>query len=173
MNTGSLYLSVIGIALCGLFFASPSKTETVWNGETFGDWRFECGSPAEGLTQCALVQSIIDTVTNQTMVRLSFAQSAVDGTITASVLLPLGVELAENATVHYGVEKMSLPYRICVVDGCWARRSMAPDELRRELLSNLVFEGSRSCGDLVCGCGFNSVFEPDACDDFGQVIKAA
>jgi len=131
MNTGSLYLSVIGIALCGLFFASPSKTETVWNGETFGDWRFECGSPAEGLTQCALVQSIIDTVTNQTMVRLSFAQSAVDGTITASVLLPLGVELTENATVHYGVEKMSLPYRICVVDGCLARRSIAPDELRR------------------------------------------
>gem|GEM_PF-4860628 len=43
----------------------------------------------------------------------------------------------------------------------------------RELLSNLVFEGSRSCGDLVCGCGFNSVFEPDACDDFGQVVEAA
>ena len=42
-----------------------------------------------------------------------------------------------------------------------------------ELLSNLVFEGSRSCGDLVCGCGFNSVFEPDACDDFSEVIKAA
>ncbi len=42
-----------------------------------------------------------------------------------------------------------------------------------ELLSNLVFEGSQSCGDLVCGCGFNSVFEPDAGDDFGEVIKAA
>ena len=45
--------------------------------------------------------------------------------------------------------------------------------LGSELLSNLVFEGSRSCGDLVCGCGFNSVFEPDACDDFSEVIKAA
>ena len=45
--------------------------------------------------------------------------------------------------------------------------------LIKELLSNLVFEDSRSCGDLVCGCGFNSVFEPDACDDFGQVIEAA
>jgi invasion protein IalB len=131
MNTGSLYRSVIGIALCSLFFASPSKAETVWNGETFGDWRFECGSRAEGVTQCALVQSIIDTATNQTMVRLSFARSAIDGTVTASVLLPLGVELAENAKVHYGMEKMSLSYRICVLDGCLARRSVEPDELRR------------------------------------------
>jgi hypothetical protein len=40
------------------------------------------------------------------------------------------------------------------------------------LLSNLVFEGCWSCGDLV-GFGFNSVFEFDACDDFGEVVKAA
>ena len=42
-----------------------------------------------------------------------------------------------------------------------------------ELLSNLVFEGCRSCGDLVWVCGFNSVFERDAGDDFGEAIKAA
>ena len=42
-----------------------------------------------------------------------------------------------------------------------------------ELLSNLVFEGSRSCSDLVWVYGFNSVFEPDAGDDFSEVIKAA
>jgi hypothetical protein len=41
-----------------------------------------------------------------------------------------------------------------------------------ELLSNLVFEVCRSCGDLVGFGGFNSVFERDACDDFGQIIKA-
>jgi len=42
-----------------------------------------------------------------------------------------------------------------------------------ELLSNLVFEDFWSCGDLAVFSGFNSVFERDACDDFGQVIKAA
>jgi hypothetical protein len=42
-----------------------------------------------------------------------------------------------------------------------------------ELLSNLVFEGCRSCGDLAVVGGFNSVFERDAFDDFGEVIKAA
>ena len=41
-----------------------------------------------------------------------------------------------------------------------------------ELLSNLVFEGCWSCGDLV-GFGFNSVSEFDACDDFGAGVKAA
>ena len=42
-----------------------------------------------------------------------------------------------------------------------------------ELLSNLVFEACRSCGDLAVVCGFNSVFERNACDDFGEVVKAA
>ena len=42
-----------------------------------------------------------------------------------------------------------------------------------ELLSNLVFEGCWSCGDLVVVCSFNSVFERDACDDFREVVKAA
>ena len=51
--------------------------------------------------------------------------------------------------------------------------TLAERSKKYELLSNLVFEGSRSCGDLVCDCGFNSVFERDAYDDFSEVIKAA
>jgi len=35
-----------------------------------------------------------------------------------------------------------------------------------------VFEGFGSCGDLVWVCGFNFVFEHDAFDDFGKVVKA-
>ena len=46
-------------------------------------------------------------------------------------------------------------------------------ELRRELLSNLVFEFFWSCGDLAGFGDFNTVFERDAGDDFGQVVKAA
>ena len=42
-----------------------------------------------------------------------------------------------------------------------------------ELLSNLVFEVFGSCSDLVRVCGFNSVFECDAGNDFGEVVKAA
>ncbi len=42
-----------------------------------------------------------------------------------------------------------------------------------ELLSNLVFESFGSCSDLVGFGGFNSVFERDARDDFGEVVKAA
>ena len=45
--------------------------------------------------------------------------------------------------------------------------------LTRELLSNLVFESFWSCGDLALLGGFNSVFECDAGDDFGEVVKAA
>lgn len=131
MNTQSRYAFVMGVALCSLSLAKCVMADTIWNGEIFGDWRFECMAHAEGITQCALVQSIIDIETNQPVLRLSFARSVIDGSVTASVLLPLGVELTENATVYYGVEKMSLPYRICVVDGCLARITMAPDELRR------------------------------------------
>ena len=42
-----------------------------------------------------------------------------------------------------------------------------------ELLSNLVFEDCWSCGDLVRVGGFNSVFESNAGDDLGEIIKAA
>jgi hypothetical protein len=45
--------------------------------------------------------------------------------------------------------------------------------LNNELLSNLVFDACRSCGDLVVLCGLYSVFEFDACDNFGQIVKAA
>ena len=51
-----------------------------------------------------------------------------------------------------------------------------PNKMKRpltELLSNLVFEGCWSCGDLVGVCGFDSVFERDAGDDLGAIIKAA
>ena len=45
--------------------------------------------------------------------------------------------------------------------------------MKSELLSNLVFEDCWSCSDLVrFGC-FHSIFERDACDDFGEVVKAA
>ena len=40
-----------------------------------------------------------------------------------------------------------------------------------ELLSNLVFEDCWSCGDLVRVGGFNSVFESNAGDDLGDIIK--
>lgn len=36
-----------------------------------------------------------------------------------------------------------------------------------------MFERFGSCGDLVVFGGFNSVFEYGACDDFGEVVKAA
>lgn len=44
---------------------------------------------------------------------------------------------------------------------------------QQELLSNLVFEDCWSCGDLVRVGGFNSVFESNAGDDLGEIIKAA
>jgi len=36
-----------------------------------------------------------------------------------------------------------------------------------------VIEVFGSCSDLAWFGGFNSVFERDACDDFGEVVKAA
>jgi hypothetical protein len=59
------------------------------------------------------------------------------------------------------------------------QRHFFADRLKRntrleiELLSNLVFEDCWSCSDLVLVLCFNSVFERDACDDFGEVVKAA
>lgn len=51
--------------------------------------------------------------------------------------------------------------------------TIAVAQADEELLSNLVFEGFGSCSDLVWVGGFNSIFERDASDDFGEVVKAA
>lgn len=119
------------VGLCISLSLSPlASAETVWNGEVFGDWQYECAVHAEGVTQCALVQSIIDTEINEPMVRLSFARSTVDETVTASVLLPLGVDLAEGASLQYGAQKILLPYRMCVHEGCLARKYMSAEDLR-------------------------------------------
>jgi len=40
------------------------------------------------------------------------------------------------------------------------------------VIVNLVFEGFGSCGDLVGLVVFNSVFERDACDDFGEIVQS-
>ena len=45
--------------------------------------------------------------------------------------------------------------------------------INSELLSNLVFEDCRLCGDLVRFGDINYVFEADAFDDFGEVVKSA
>ena len=122
----------IGAAvLSGLATVAPLQAETVWNGEVFGDWRYECAARAEGITQCALVQSIIDTGTHKPMLRLSFARSAVDNSVTASVLLPLGVDLAEGASLHFGTQQILLPFRMCVTEGCLARRAMTSEDLHQ------------------------------------------
>lgn len=117
-------------ALVGLATLAPAQAETLWSGEVFGDWRYECAARAEGITQCALVQSIIDTGTNEPTVSLSFARSTVDETITATVLLPLGVDLEEGASLEYGTQRIMLPYRMCVLDGCLARRAVSAPVLR-------------------------------------------
>jgi len=60
------------------------------------------------------------------------------------------------------------------MEACAAKiRRLSLHRTVTELWSNLVFAGSGSCGDLVLVRFFNSVFKCDACDDFGEVVKAA
>lgn len=121
-------IGVVGlVGLAPLGYAEP---DAVWNGEVFGDWQYECAERAKGIRQCALVQSIIDTGTLEPMLRLSFAQSTVDETVTASVLLPLGVELEEGVRLHFGTRNILLPFRVCVFEGCLARREISAELLR-------------------------------------------
>ena len=70
--------------------------------------------------------------------------------------------------------KISAPNRLPeVIQGVAFKDGIKQRQIAAELLSNLVFECFWSCGDLVLVFVFNSVFECDACGDFGEVIKAA
>ena len=77
------------------------------------------------------------------------------------------------STLWSGIFRFAQPFRPRKAVASYWRRIKSSELAQSELLSNLVFEACRSCGDLVWGCGFNSVFEPDAGDDFGEVVKAA
>ena len=52
-------------------------------------------------------------------------------------------------------------------------QDLRPTQMLMELLSNLVFEESRSCGDLALFSDFNSIIELDASNDFSEVVKAS
>ena len=88
---------------------------------------------------------------------------------------PLPVDLSDS-----DLEARLFPQRkgddlgaISQPDWAYLHRELRRKGVTLELLSNLVFEVCGSCGDLVWVCGFNSVFECDACDDFGEVVKSA
>lgn len=132
INKWSLLGKRIGAA--GLFVLvsiASLHAESVWNGAVFGDWKYECSAPVKGIIHCALVQSVIDTSTLETIVRLSIARSPVDSSMTASVLVPLGVDLEEGARLWYGTQRINLPFRMCVIEGCLARRAVSAEDLRR------------------------------------------
>jgi hypothetical protein len=58
-------------------------------------------------------------------------------------------------------------------DHVFYRRAFPSADLRWMHARFLVFEDCWSCVDLAGVVGFNSVFECDACDDFGGVVKAS
>lgn len=118
-------------ALLGLSILVPAQADTVWNGEVFGDWRYECAREPDGQTNCALVQTIFDHTSGSPVVRLSIARDAQDGRRVVALLLPLGVELAEPASIAFDEDAVGLIYRTCLVEGCLARRDASQDVLRR------------------------------------------
>lgn len=127
-------VSLIGKRVCAAVLAGIStightEAQTVWNGKVFGDWQYECAPLAKEITQCALVQSIIDTGSFDPLLRLSFARSSVDETVIASVLLPLGVELEEGVRLHFGRRNAWLPFKTCVIEGCLSRKIMSHKDL--------------------------------------------
>jgi invasion protein IalB len=134
MQAGHLQ-RLIGASAFGLFgaliTAGPARADTMWNGDVFGDWRYECAPGADGQTNCALVQTIFDHTSGSPVVRLSISRDAQDGRQVLALLLPLGVELAEPASIAFDEETLDLMYRTCLVEGCLARRVVSQDRLRR------------------------------------------
>ena len=62
---------------------------------------------------------------------------------------------------------------VAVSEGGFQRKNGGSVASSCELLSNLVFEVCWSCGDLTGLRFFNSILEPDACDDLWEVLEAA
>jgi invasion protein IalB len=121
-----------------VFFAAVALADKVLTGEVIGDWQFECADQTVETPNCALVQTVIDRDANEPVVRLSFSVIPQENSVVVSVLLPLGVDLPEGAFVTYDNNSLALPFRLCLVQGCLARRALEIEDLQMMAVSDTL-----------------------------------
>jgi Flp pilus assembly protein TadG len=140
---------------------NPVFTETTNGGVT--TWTMKIGASA------SFASTPLLSILGYEIIDVSVLSSATSGNEAIQGALSMGVIVDISASMYWPIDQAAELQSI-LGEG---REDASRVSANFELLSNLVFEAFRSCCDLASFSGFNSVFERDACDDFGEVVKAA
>lgn len=97
-------------------------------GDRFGDWVFQCDARAEGQTDCAFMQTILDPANKSPLAQIRILQPRKDGKGSMIALLPLGLNIALGVKAAVD-EKEAVDVRIstCLPRGCLAQIDLTPD----------------------------------------------
>ena len=120
-------------------------------GDRFGDWVFQCEARAEGQTDCAFVQTIVNSEDKKPMAQIRILAPRENGTGGIIALLPLGLNLEQGVSgVVDGAGSVDVRVSTCLPRGCLAQIDLTPDVVARleagtilELTYDVVSVGRR------------------------------
>jgi len=147
----------LSATLLALGVAVPTAVHAAANiGDKFGDWVFECQAIADGKTDCALTQTLVNKQTNQPVIRLILARSKGDDDVDLKVLVPLGIDLEVGVS---GSVDDKVPIKVvvetCVQAGCLGSAKAKGgifDAIKGGTALNLTFTG-KGAGNKVSVAG--------------------
>ena len=122
--------------LLALFWAGTITAEPLRNGDVVGDWQFGCVALGEGQTSCALTQKILTEPGTPPLAQISFERAPNPDQVIASLVVPIGSEVASGPLLAAGDQGLALPYIYCAPEGCLARALVAVESLAPFLASD-------------------------------------
>jgi invasion protein IalB len=137
---------VLATTLVTLSFSPLTANAEAKVGERFGDWIFECKAIAEGKTNCALAQTLIDKDSKRPVAKFSVGKKN-DGKKTFTALLPLGTYLPTGASAKIDQgSPFNLLLKVCTPQGCIAQIDM-DSSMTKNLQNGQAFNLSFALGD--------------------------
>ena len=145
--------AVLSALVLGVPVAAHAEAQV---GEKFGDWMFECQAIADGKTDCALTQTLMNKQTNQAVIKLILARAKGNGDLAFKVLVPLGIDLQAGITGNID-DKAPVKFVLetCVQAGCLASakpKGGVLDAIKGAAALNLSFSGKGN-GNKVSAVG--------------------
>lgn len=108
----------------------PALAETpIRNGETFGNWIFECIALGEGQTACGLSQTIVANEGADVLAKITFGREEATNNLILSTLLPLSLDLTQPITLQADGGSIGIVILSCVPSGCFGRNVLTEDDI--------------------------------------------
>ena len=120
------------VLLAASLLFSPAAVAQTQDGKVFKDWRVRCleNPQTQNLPNCVAEHVTVDKSTDKPVMLIRAHHSGPEKVPVAVITVPLSVRLPPGLRIQIDSrDVLTLPYRICVPDGCVAQFRMEPDIL--------------------------------------------